>query len=985
MTPLLRLLSSRWISIFFWLLLAGTAHGQARQPISGQVAPPLPPEWQPPRIVLESPAPVPVRLDSVRIDAEIHGNQALTQVKLTFFNPNPRVLEGELQFPLLDSQRVVGLAMDVDGRLREAVPVEKAKGQQVFEDVIRERIDPALLEVTQGNNYKLRVYPIPARGSKQVVLRVFETLPLVDGRLSFRMPLAYAGQLERLELSLKVFGEDEPVALSSGLGPLVFARRGEIYEAQLVREHYRSKDLVAVHIPAPVRPTASSQRLNGKTYFRAEIPALEAKPEDRPLPQRVLLLWDASGSGAGRDHARELSLLGRYFQRMGSGEVVLVRFRDTPEPAQTFPVNRGSWGELRQALESTAYDGATRFDLISPVDGVGEVLLLSDGLANYGAGPMQDLGAPVFCISGAPGADAAALRLIADRSSGRFVDLSRLNDSEAAAHLLSRPAELVDLTGEGVSLLVRESRLAIDGRYLVAGVATKPKAQLLATLRLPSGEEQRLRIDIPSASDSSLAALSWAQLRLAELDGERELRRAEIRRLGQEFLLPTAETSLIVLDRVEDYVEYRIEPPDELKPAYEKLLAQAAEREGQARGSHLEQVVKLFLDRQAWWDRAFPKDAPPEPEKAKETGHPPRARMPSEPSPLRSRAAPAPAAEMDLMAMPPPAVEAEWADGAADAETADDAGPSVSIALKKWTPDAPYIQRFQNAAAEDLYRVYLDERPDWVNSSAFFLDAADALFERQQPALALRVLSNLAEMNLEDRHLLRILAYRLMQANYPELAIPVLDKVLALAPNEPQSWRDLGLAYSAAGQPQKALDKLYEVVERSWDSRFPEIELIALAELNALIANAEAPLDTSRVDPRLLRNLPLDLRVILTWDADNSDMDLWVTDPNGEKSYYGNRLSYQGGRMSPDFTGGYGPEEYSLKRAKPGKYLVQANFYGHRQQVVAGATTLQLVLFTRFGNADQQQQAITLRLKGPSEVVTVGEFLVGEEDLRNAK
>ena len=148
--------------------------------------------------------------------------------------------------------------------------------------------------------------------------------------------------------------------------------------------------------------------------------------------------------------------------------------------------------------------------------------------------------------------------------------------------------------------------------------------------------------------------------------------------------------------------------------------------------------------------------------------------------------------------------------------------------------------------------------------------------------------------------------------------------------------------------------------------------------MNALIATAPEKLDTSAIDPRFLRNLPLDLRVVLTWDADNTDIDLWVTDPNGEKSFYGNRLSYQGGAMSRDFTGGYGPEEFSLKKAKPGRYLIQAQFYGHRQQVVAGATTLGLRLTTGFGTAAQKEERLTLRLKGQSEVVTVGEFVVGE-------
>ena len=200
----------------------------------------------------------------------------------------------------------------------------------------------------------------------------------------------------------------------------------------------------------------------------------------------------------------------------------------------------------------------------------------------------------------------------------------------------------------------------------------------------------------------------------------------------------------------------------------------------------------------------------------------------------------------------------------------------------------------------------------------------------------------------------------------------------ALAPNEPQSWRDLGLAQAENRQTQQAVNNLYEVVRRPWHNRFPDIELIALAELNAIVATAPEKLDTSAMDQRLLRNLPLDLRAVLSWDADNTDIDLWVTDPNGEKAFYANRLTYQGGASSRDFTGGYGPEEFSLKTAKPGKYLVQAQFYGHRQQVVAGATTLQLKLTTGFGTAQQKDQSVTLRLKGNKEVVTVGEFVVGE-------
>ena len=159
--------------------------------------------------------------------------------------------------------------------------------------------------------------------------------------------------------------------------------------------------------------------------------------------------------------------------------------------------------------------------------------------------------------------------------------------------------------------------------------------------------------------------------------------------------------------------------------------------------------------------------------------------------------------------------------------------------------------------------------------------------------------------------------------------------------------------------------------------RFPEIELIALAELNAIAAAAGAQVDTSRIDRRLLRNLPLDLRVVLSWDSDNTDIDLWVTDPHGESAFYGRPLTRQGGRMSQDATGGYGPEEFSLRRALPGRYRVEAQFFGHTQQIVSNATTVQLWLSTGFGTPQQRDRRVTLRLTEPKERVFVGEFEVG--------
>jgi Flp pilus assembly protein TadD len=541
-----------------------------------------------------------------------------------------------------------------------------------------------------------------------------------------------------------------------------------------------------------------------------------------------------------------------------------------------------------------------------------------------------------------------------------------------AARLLVRDEDrLLDVAGTGTSHVVSASPFAERGRFVVAGVGAGRATALTLRIGRTGGDVRTVRVAIDASGDGSpLAAAAWAGLCIAALEGDPIANRDAIVDLGKRFGIVTRDTSLIVLDRVEDYVRHDIAPPPELLVAFERLRAAQAARNERDAKAQLERVVAMLREKEAWWSRDFPKDAAPPAVASREAR--PGATMQER----RAQRSDLPAAT-PVPSTPASEASADRAAGRAVAksarrEAAD--AQAIVVRLKRWTPDAPYIAKLRQAPPETLYDAYLAERAQYASSSAFFLDAADELFERGQRALAVRVLSNLAELDLGNRHLLRILGARLMQAGEVAAALPVLRRVLELAPDEPQSWRDLGLAYAADGQCQPAVDALHEVVRRPWHGRFPGVELIALGELNAVAVKCARKVSTAGIDPRLLVNLPVDLRVVLTWDADDTDIDLWVTDPDGERAYYGHRLTRQGGRMSPDFTGGYGPEEFLLKRAKPGRYRVEAHFYGHRQQIVAGATTLQVGFQTRFGTPAMHERAITLRLAGRGRQVFVGEF-----------
>ncbi|HUP07229.1 MAG TPA: VIT domain-containing protein [Caldimonas sp.] len=941
----------------------------------------------------------PVRLEALDVDVEAGGSLARTRVRMTFFNPNARVLEGRLSFPLGDHELVTGFALDVGGTLRDAVPVEKGRAEQVFEAIARRGVDPGLLQRTAGNAHELRLYPLPPRGRRIVELTI--DAPLERGRLP--VALGYAERVERLSMRVRIAHADARPALAGRTEiALPFEARDGGWEAQANATWTRlPSDALIVRWSEPRAPVVvATERRHDRTYVALDV-RLPAARVPRPLAERLQIVWDASGSAGERRVERELDLLDDYFHAARDVDVNLVRIADAAQAPEQHRVRHGDWRTLRRALEATACDGASNLADVRWDGASTEALWFTDGLANYGKRPWSmTFPVPVYAVRSASTANVPALHRLAEDSGGRSIDLTTSDRRHAARALLERGWQLVDAGGDGIEDVVVSSRHPEAGIVRLAAMLTAKDATLGIRLRSPAGQTVRRTVAVGNgATVSRLASVQWARLRLDRLEADPRAHDSEIRAIGRRFGLATSATSLIVLERVEDYMQHRIEPPAELRDAWSRLVAQATRAREQRDAERLALLVRRFEARAAWWSTDFPKDDPPDARpplqvsgalapRAPGASHADRlqeatgatssrvrderARDAIAPSPAAS---PPPLAKAANIAMP---MARTLVAPSAPADGDPGREGRIGISLEPADPQATSARRIAAAPAGQMWAVYLEERRLHARSVAFFLDAAEAFLERGRRTEGLRVLSNLAEMDLQNRQVLRLLGYRLQQADESALAVTVFERVRAIAPHEPQSSRDLGLALAANGRAQAATEALHEVAIGSWDPRFADIDLIALVELNAIVDAARREgrtLDTGFIDPRLLRAMPLDLRVVLAWDADNTDVDLHVVDPNGEEVYYGHPRSRQGGAITRDATGGYGPEEFALRVAKPGRYRIEAQFFGHRQQVLLSSTGLMLWLSSGWGTPRQEDRRTTLRLQSTSGArVVVGTF-----------
>ena len=963
-------------------------------------------------------------IDSYSVDAQVNGLFATVRTLIVFGNPNGRVLEGELEFSLPDGASVCGYALDVGGHMRDGVVVKKDEARIAFEAEVKAGVDPGIVEHVKGNVWNTRIYPIPANGTRTI--RVEYVTPLVfdsNGEAALRLSMPQERLGER-SISIAVPIRDNlPPPRLGGLGDRRFAAAQAVWRtASIERDITPNADVI---VAMPVLPTAFAavETHRGETWFAASVTAPPPKAEV-PITSAPAfrILWDASGSRRPADIERSIKaveLLPRntYYS--------LVVFRDTPEEERYF----SSRAKLIDALTNICYDGGTDLAALAAKNKMltagadVQTILFTDGMDTLSS-EAKDISFKALALVSGGDRDMEGLRLACG---GRVLDLETATP-EAIAHEILHPARfLVGIQGDGVDL-VQGIGQPVLGRMVVLGRLTRDETEICFDF----GEgtvSNPIRLAKSEAREGSTLARARAAKRIAQLSPRADDNADELLALGREYGLASPKTSLIVLDTLEQYIKHEIEPPESAKELHARWLktrpdvAKIKAQEAKAAENWHRALKRDWDERVAWHKSPIPKrekpksglfdgvvgSAAPEREMSARSE---RARFSERRSRndsvamnvssiRESRARGSFAAPAAAMPMPVAEEEAASADivyaPKAEKPTVD-TPVDAQVKLSAWNPKTPYLQSLKdcaaahgatNAPSDMLYRRYMELRVPNATSPAFFLDCAGFFFSKGEKELAVRILSNLAEMKLENPSLLRTFAWRLREAGEHARAIAVLRKVARLRPEEPHSFRDLAMLLGErardegrAADAEEAMSLLKKTAFTPWKRQNARaVAVFAVEELNALAAwcakhdwiNGKKPV-VPEWNAEFKHLLDVDLRIILSWDADNTDIDIHVLEPSGEEAYYQNRRTASGGFVSQDITTGYGPEEYLQFKGQKGVYKVLTHYYGSSQQKLTGPATATATVYTDWGRTTEKRQILSLRLDKPKEKVTVGEI-----------
>jgi Ca-activated chloride channel family protein len=141
---------------------------------------PPPPDFRLPRAL---------KIKSIHLTTRVTDQVATTKVEQVFENNTPYTLEGTYFFPLPDGVSISEFAM-WDGNKRLVGEVRaKTEARRIYDDIVRSRRDPALLEYAGKNLFQASVFPINPHSDKKIELIYTQVLSNDNGTVAYRYPL----------------------------------------------------------------------------------------------------------------------------------------------------------------------------------------------------------------------------------------------------------------------------------------------------------------------------------------------------------------------------------------------------------------------------------------------------------------------------------------------------------------------------------------------------------------------------------------------------------------------------------------------------------------------------------------------------------------------------------------------------------------------------------------------------------------------------
>jgi Ca-activated chloride channel family protein len=339
---------------------------------------------------------------SHNVTVTIDNQVARTHVDEIFVNPSDFQLEGTYIFPLPDDATIGDFAMWVDGKKLEGKVLDRTQARQIYEDIVRRRRDPALLEYIGRNAFQAHIFPIPPHSEKRVEIDYSQVLTVENGLVKYVYPLNTEkfspDPLANVAVSVSIKSNQALKAIYSPSHPVSVTRSDDYnaaigYEASNVkpdRDFVLYYSISSSEVGATLLTYKPDQNTDG--FFLLLVTPQVKINQEKLVARDVTLVLDTSGSMEGEKIDQARRALKYVLEKLNPEDrfnvitfsTGVVAYASSPQPASVR-------GDAERFVDQIGAGGSTDIDralleALSDADPQRPtiVIFLTDGLPTVG-------------------------------------------------------------------------------------------------------------------------------------------------------------------------------------------------------------------------------------------------------------------------------------------------------------------------------------------------------------------------------------------------------------------------------------------------------------------------------------------------------------------------------------------------------------------------------------------------------------------------
>jgi tetratricopeptide (TPR) repeat protein len=257
--------------------------------------------------------------------------------------------------------------------------------------------------------------------------------------------------------------------------------------------------------------------------------------------------------------------------------------------------------------------------------------------------------------------------------------------------------------------------------------------------------------------------------------------------------------------------------------------------------------------------------------------------------------------------------------------------------------------------------------PFYIESSEYFL--------KWDKEYSFEILSTIASLAPNNIKALKAYAFILEGRGAYRKVVNIYNRILALRPNRSQSYRDLALAYEAAGDYELALTLLYQIVYNTIPNvDCSGIQELAYNELRHLLAFHKNKVSFEKLPNELLSlNYKKDIRIVFEWTQPDVDFDVQFVSPERKFFNWTHTRFESKSLLQEEVSQGYAIKEHIIDDAQAGPWIVNMEFLSTERP--KNPTYLKYTVFQDYGLPTQTKETKIIAMKDLQNKVTIDRFV----------